>query len=111
MLLRQQRAIGTNTLNLCHAFVPSDCHVAAQFGITAPLPRTRLGLWGELGQPRMADERDRAPQPVALFLRKFGEKGQEVELVAASEILGLEEEQYLRDNGGETPRRLLHAAF
>jgi len=111
MLLRQQRAIGTNIPNLCHAFVPSDGHVAAQFGITAPLPRTRLGLWGELGQPRMADERDRAPQPVALFLRKVREKSHEVELVAAAEIACLKEKQGFRDNGGQTPRRLLHAAF
>jgi hypothetical protein len=59
----------------------------------------------------MTDKGDRAPQPVALFLRKVREKGQEVELVAAAEIACLEEKQGFRDDGGQTPRRLPDAAF
>ena len=66
-------------------------------------------LRGELRQPRVAGEGDRAPEPFALFLGKVGENGEEVELVAATEVECLEEKQDFGDNGGQTPRRLPNA--
>src|SRR3990172_7833420 len=63
-------------------------------------------LRGELRQPRVADEGDRAPEPVALFLGEVGEKGEEVELVAAAGSAGLVEEQDFGNHCGHAPRGL-----
>ena len=75
----------------------------------------------ELRQPRVirVAERDRLPEPVALFFGQVGQKSKEVGFVleaTAPHLLldaevgrGLEEKQDFGDDRGQTPRRRLNA--